>query len=46
LANQWNLYYNGGKEFHDVAVGVGDSKEVYDEGLFEQFLATAEGAAI
>lgn len=45
LADQWNLYYNGGQEFHEVAVGSGGSREVLDEGLFEQFLTTAEGEA-
>lgn len=41
LADSWHLFYNGGAQFHEVALGKGDSLEVRDEGLFEQFLGIA-----
>lgn len=42
LSNRWHLFYNGGAQFHEVALGEGDSLEVRDEGLFHQFLGMAE----
>ena len=43
LADSWHLFYNGGAQFHEVALGEGDSLEVRDEGLFDLFLGAAEG---
>lgn len=37
LADRWHLFYNGGVQFHQVALGEGESLEVRDESLFEQF---------
>ena len=43
LADSWHLFYNGGAQFHEVALGEGDSLEVRDEGLLDLFLGAAEG---
>jgi len=42
LSNRWHLFYNGGAQFHEVALGERDSLEVRNEGLFDQFLGLAE----
>ena len=42
MANRWHLFYNGGAQFHEVALGGGDSLEVRDEGLFDLFPGLAE----
>jgi predicted ABC-type ATPase len=44
LADRWHLFYNGGAQFHEVAVGEGPAVEVRDESLFAAFLAIAERA--
>ena len=41
MADRWHLFYNGGAQFHEVALGAGDSLEVRDEGLFDLFLGLA-----
>ena len=38
LVDRWHLFYNGGVQFHDVALGEGKSMEVRDEELFGLFL--------
>ena len=42
MAHRWHLFYNGGAQFHEVALGEGDSLEVRDEGFFDLFLGMAE----
>lgn len=42
MAHRWHLFYNGGAQFHEVALGAGDSLEVRDEGLFDLFLDLAQ----
>ena len=37
LADRWHLFYNGGVQFHEVALGERGSLEVRDETLFQQF---------
>ena len=41
LVDRWHLFYNGGVQFHEVALGEGESVEVRDEDLFELFLRIA-----
>jgi predicted ABC-type ATPase len=41
LADRWHLFYNGGAQFHEVALGEGNSFEVRDEDLFAVFLGVA-----
>ncbi len=43
LADRWYLFYNGGAQFHEVAVGEAGLVEVQDEALFEVFLRLAGG---
>ena len=38
LVDRWHLFYNGGVEFHDAALGEGESVEVRDDNLFGLFL--------
>lgn len=45
LADRWYLFYNGGAQFHEVALGESGFVEVQDEALFEVFRHLAEGAA-
>ncbi|MBD3334613.1 MAG: AAA family ATPase [Candidatus Eisenbacteria bacterium] len=45
LADQWYLFYNGGVEFHEVALGEGEAVEVVDDGLFTAFLELTEESA-
>lgn len=45
LADRWFLFYNGGAQFHEVALGEAGSVEVQDDALFEVFRQLAEGAA-
>jgi predicted ABC-type ATPase len=42
FANRWHLFYNGGVQFHEVALGEGDIVEIRDEDLFEVFLNLAQ----
>ncbi len=41
LVDRWHLFYNGGLQFHEVALGEGELVEVRDEDLFELFLRIA-----
>ena len=41
--DRWFLYYNGGSQFHEVALGMKDSIEVCDGDAFAGFLEVAEG---
>lgn len=41
LVDCWYLFYNGAVQFHDVALGEGESVEVRNEDLFELFLRIA-----
>ena len=41
-ADRWHLFYNGGPQFHEVALGEGESIEIRDEALFEVFLGVVE----
>jgi len=43
LVRRWYLYYNGGAQFHEVALGEADVVEVRDEEIFGRFLQIAEG---
>jgi predicted ABC-type ATPase len=43
LVNRWYLYYNGGAQFHEVALGQAEMAEVRDEELFARFMEIAEG---
>jgi len=38
MANHWHLFYNGARQFQEVAMGERDAVEVMDEGLFRTFL--------
>lgn len=42
LADQWHLFYNGGTQFHEVALGEASLVEVHDEAMFEAFRIMAE----
>ena len=43
FADRWHLFYNGGAQFHEVALGEGEAIEIRDEGLFEMFVGIAKG---
>jgi len=38
FADRWHIFYNGGAQFHEVALGECETMEVRNEGLFEVFL--------
>ena len=42
FSHRWHLFYNGGVQFHEVALGEGDIIEIRDEDLFEVFLNLAQ----
>jgi predicted ABC-type ATPase len=41
IADKWHVFYNGGAQFHEVAVGEGDRSEVRDEVLYRTLLHLA-----
>lgn len=41
LADRWHLFYSGGAQLHEVALGEGTVVEVRDETLFALFLRLA-----
>ncbi len=43
LVDRWHLFYNGGTQFHEVAIGVPDATDVRDETLFGLFQEIVEG---
>ena len=45
LADRWHLFYNGGVQFHEVALGEGDAFKVRDEDLFDVFLGVVSEEA-